>query len=288
MNLPDRFAVFESAELQTGVLQICNKEQLTYNFEDVWRIYPESQSRRLPTVVHGRLDEINHHPVFGRARVQVRHNYEVTAYYCVTPLVVRPVNLRDGSQVDEELPVVLMGNEYLYGHARPALTYTIEAVPFDRWRFTVYEYHMELLRRFNLPGEYEYRRQRVDLPRPDIEFHRGVRERRRRADTPPPLELDTLLQPPHPTRVAEEVSRPAERIALAIARDFQRQGELCPITQESLKMGEICVTGCFCVFQADALRTWARSKSTCPSCRKSLVYRSVTVEEEAPNVMIGH
>jgi hypothetical protein len=74
--------------------------------------------------------------------------------------------------------------------------------------------------------------------------------------------------------------RPSERIALAIARDFQRQGDFCPITQEALKRGEICVTGCLCVFQAEPLQEWARGNTSCPSCRKPLVYRTVTLDEE--------
>jgi hypothetical protein len=67
---------------------------------------------------------------------------------------------------------------------------------------------------------------------------------------------------------------PRERIAIAIARDFVRYGEKCPITQETLH-GTIAITECYCVFQADALERWANRSDTCPSCRKKLSYRTV-------------
>jgi hypothetical protein len=73
-------------------------------------------------------------------------------------------------------------------------------------------------------------------------------------------------------------TKPAERIALAIARDFVAHNEPCPITQERIHSGSIAVTGCYCVFQAESLATWASTHSTCPSCRTALSYRVVTVE----------
>jgi hypothetical protein len=89
---------------------------------------------------------------------------------------------------------------------------------------------------------------------------------------PASLTIPTAAQPP---LVAP--TKPAERIALAIARDFVAHNEPCPITQERIHDGSIAVTGCYCVFQAEALATWATTHSTCPSCRTALSYRVVTV-----------
>jgi hypothetical protein len=44
--------------------------------------------------------------------------------------------------------------------------------------------------------------------------------------------------------------------------------ETCPISMDFLQKGEIAVTSCFHIFQADALAEWCTKHSTCPVCKK--------------------
>jgi hypothetical protein len=274
--LPHRFAVWEADEFQTGVIQICNTQTLHYNYEQVFRIYPEEESRHRH-LLRGRLRHSGwDRQQFGRATVQLSHHQSNIIYFCLTPFTVNPFNLHTGGRVDENLPVVIIYGDYLYGSRSPYL-YSMELVDMHQWRHSIEDMYRELLNAFNLP----LMRHQPAVP----EIHRRSRERtHRRPRTPSPSQL---RQPSQREPSQASLERPSERIALAIARDFQRQGETCPITQEPLKAGDICVTGCLCVFQGDALQAWARGHSTCPSCRKQLIYRTVTVGSEE-NIMIGH
>lgn len=279
LALPRRFVVWEAEEFQTGVVQVCNTETLHYNFNEYFRIYPEAEpNRAYNRVIRGRLT--NHHwnngrPNYGRSRVQIRHDQTSPIFFVLTDFLVTPFNLHTGQQLDDELPLVLIFGEYLYGSHRPHNNYSFELSDAHRWRNIIEDMYIELLNAYNLPP----------MRHQPAVWEAPIRERRRRRPTPPPRQLEEILEerpPPPPT-----LSRPSERIALAIARDFQRQGETCPITQEPLKVGDICVTGCLCVFQGDALQAWARGHSSCPSCRKNLIYRTVTVGSEE-NIMIGN
>ena len=279
MNLPRRFAVWEVNEFHTGVVQVCSTETLQYNYDEVLRIYPEREVPRMYShIVRGRMriHQLNNgRPMYGRRRVQLAHTNTQLIHFVVTDSLVVPFNLHTGEQLDDELPLVLIFGEYLYGAGRPLHNYSFELIDTYRYRPMIEEIYSTFLDAFNLPP---MRHQPVlwedELPRLD---QHGVRHRRNRRH-----EFDEIpeLIPPTP-------EMPAERIALAIARDFQHQGEVCPITQEPLKAGQICVTGCLCVFQADALLGWARGHTSCPSCRKQLIYRTVTVGSEE-NIMTGH
>ena len=113
----------------------------------------------------------------------------------------------------------------------------------------------------------------------------GTPERRRRDLTPPPAPRPraVIVQPrsPNPViiREAAQPQVPAERLALAVARDYIAQGEMCPILQEPLRYGPVALTSCHHVFDGDSLTSWVVSgHSTCPECRTAMVYRVVTVE----------
>lgn len=45
--------------------------------------------------------------------------------------------------------------------------------------------------------------------------------------------------------------------------------ESCPITMEPIDSASICVSPCYHSFQAEAIRTWLSTNSTCPVCRES-------------------
>lgn len=293
MNLPPRFAVWEVDEFQTGVLQICNIQRLRYDDDDILRIYPEDEPRRVGynrPPIRGRLRDAhwyNRNGNFGHKRVQLYHSLTNIIYYCITNWTVIPVNLHTGHRIDEELPVVIIYGDYLYGQSRSPTNYTLPLTEIHRYREVVQHMYEELMSHFGFP----YLRHQPALWEDDLPRLDGMGHRRARQPTPPPRREPIIMQdddlPPQPA----PLQRPSERIALAIARDFQREGESCPITQEPLKLGEICVTGCLCVFQADALQGWARGHTSCPSCRKSLIYRTVTVGERpspSENIMIGY
>lgn len=83
--------------------------------------------------------------------------------------------------------------------------------------------------------------------------------------------------PPAPSAPPFELPLPVERVALALARDYVQQKEVCPITQEAIAPGEVAVTACHCVFQAPLLTQWSLAHTTCPACRTPLAFRIVTV-----------
>jgi hypothetical protein len=290
MTLPPRFVVWEAEEFQTGVVQVCNTQYLLYNHDDVLRIYPEEEPQRIYNrIIRGRVNSEWHprHEHTGRCRVQLSHHTIRPIYFIITDYLITPFNLHTGEQMDEQLPLVLIYGEYLYGTARPPNNYSFELMSdFMRVRYTIEDMYTHLLNTYNLPihnrppiwrqpAIWEEHRRRPLMRYPEIpeEFTQTI--------------LETSFHRRQSVTQHSSPVRPAERIALAIARDFQREGEVCPITQEPLKQGEISVTGCFCVFQGDALQRWATSHSTCPSCRKQLIYRTVTVGE-AENIMIGN
>lgn len=45
--------------------------------------------------------------------------------------------------------------------------------------------------------------------------------------------------------------------------------ETCPITMEPIDSASICVSPCYHCFEAEAIRTWLSTNSTCPVCRES-------------------
>lgn len=295
MNLPPRFAVWEADEFQTGVLQICNTQRLRYDDDDILRIYPEEEPRHIGrigydhTPIQARLRDANwynRHGIFGRKRIQLTHTRTNVIYYCITNWTVIPTHLHSGHYMDEELPVVLVYGDYLYGQARSPTNYTIPLTEAYRFREIAQHMYEELMNQFQLP----YLRHQPTLWEEDLPRLDPIGRRRARRPTLTRREEELPERPPLVYTAAPE--RPSERIALAIARDFQQQGESCPITQEPLKLGQISVTGCLCVFQSEALLGWARGHTSCPSCRKPLVYRTVTVGERvvvpSENIMIGN
>ena len=60
-----------------------------------------------------------------------------------------------------------------------------------------------------------------------------------------------------------------KRVAdIMIAHAIQSK-ETCPITMEPIDSASICVSPCYHCFQAEAIRTWLSTESTCPVCRES-------------------
>ena len=60
-----------------------------------------------------------------------------------------------------------------------------------------------------------------------------------------------------------------KRVAeIMIAHAIQTK-ETCPITMEPIDSASICVSPCYHCFQADAIRTWLSTNSTCPVCREA-------------------
>ena len=59
-----------------------------------------------------------------------------------------------------------------------------------------------------------------------------------------------------------------KRVAdIMIAHAIQTK-ETCPITMEPIDSASICVSPCYHSFQAEAIRTWLSTESTCPVCRE--------------------
>lgn len=60
-----------------------------------------------------------------------------------------------------------------------------------------------------------------------------------------------------------------KRVAdIMIAHAIQSK-ESCPITMEPIDSSSICVSPCYHCFQAEAIRTWLSTESTCPVCRET-------------------
>ena len=60
-----------------------------------------------------------------------------------------------------------------------------------------------------------------------------------------------------------------KRVAdIMIAHAIQTK-ETCPITMEPIDSASICVSPCYHCFQAEAIRTWLSTESTCPVCREN-------------------
>jgi len=59
-----------------------------------------------------------------------------------------------------------------------------------------------------------------------------------------------------------------KRVAdIMIAHAIQSK-EKCPITMEPIDSASACVSPCYHCFEADAIRTWLSTNSTCPVCRE--------------------
>ena len=60
-----------------------------------------------------------------------------------------------------------------------------------------------------------------------------------------------------------------KRVAdIMIAHAIQSK-ESCPITMERIDLSSACVSPCYHCFQAEAIRTWLSTNSTCPVCREA-------------------
>ncbi len=104
--------------------------------------------------------------------------------------------------------------------------------------------------------------------------------RRRPIEAPRP---SSRAAPPHDTQPRQAPQEPPERLALAMARDFISQREMCPILQEPLTHGDIAITSCFHVFDSASLTHWTLSQNThnCPQCRAHMTFRTVHIDAPA-------
>jgi SUMO ligase MMS21 Smc5/6 complex component len=68
---------------------------------------------------------------------------------------------------------------------------------------------------------------------------------------------------------AKEIPPLQKRVAdIMIAHAIQSK-ETCPITMEPIDSASACVSPCYHSFQAEAIRTWLSTNSTCPVCREA-------------------
>jgi len=68
---------------------------------------------------------------------------------------------------------------------------------------------------------------------------------------------------------AKEIPPLQKRVAdIMIAHAIQSK-ETCPITMEPIDSASACVSPCYHCFQAEAIRTWLSTNSTCPVCREA-------------------
>jgi hypothetical protein len=261
----------------------------------------------------GIIEEIhwNHNPQFCVLQVELdQHAPLKTVFACNTSLVVRvfPHENHWNNDLGDLIPIFILWAPPFTFHARPPEK-SIYIQNFARWEGPLTEMWHTMRRRFHLPEhpqaaiyelfedwnrERERRRDRNERRRQgrrernggryetdsEEEFRQpGASGRGAAGGSPVPVlippsveEVPVLIPPPAAPKPA-----PAERIALALARDFVASKEICPITQDPLVKGRIAVTACNCVFQAEGLETWASSHTTCPSCRTELAFRIVSI-----------
>ncbi len=273
----------------------------------------EPYGRPIRNMQEGIIEEIhwNHNPQFYALQVELDQYAPLkTVFACNTSLVVRafPHENHWNNDLGDPIPLFILWAPPFTFHARPPEK-SIYIQNFARWESPLTEMWHTMRHRFHLPEhpqaaiyelfedwtrERERRRERRERRRQgrrgrvgpryesdsEEEFHQPGAAGGGRVPVliPPPVEEVPVLIPPPAAPVAPQPKpAPAERIALALARDFVASKEVCPITQDPLKAGRIAVTACNCVFQAEGLETWASSHTTCPSCRTELSFRIVSV-----------
>jgi SUMO ligase MMS21 Smc5/6 complex component len=60
-----------------------------------------------------------------------------------------------------------------------------------------------------------------------------------------------------------------KRVADIIIAHAIQSKEKCPITMDPIDLASACVSPCYHCFQADAIRRWLSTESTCPVCREA-------------------
>lgn len=304
-HLPEVFAVWDPYQRGPRVDLYVQERYGHQHGHNAIRIHPLTQStepygRPIRPIHEGVIEELhwNHNPEFFVLQVELDQNAPLkTVFACSTSLLVRAYAERNdwNNGFAEPIPLLILWAPPFTFQCRPAEK-SIHIPEFYRWESPLTQMWNTMRRRFHLPEHpqaaiydmfEEWNRSR------DRRDRRDRRERRREryeidseeefqqpgaagggpAPTLIPPEPVPILIPPAPFAKPP----PAERIALALARDFVASKEVCPITQDPLVKGRIAVTTCNCVFQADGLETWAATHSSCPSCRTDLAFRVVTV-----------
>ena len=224
------------------------------------------------------------HPIFGREEIVQNGRPPLLVYFCITPLTYI-----DHSR-EFEIPVVMVyhttNHTWMTEHGG-MYSHVVELAP-SHMRQEIYHILGSLYEQLRRNAYEEYAPRRYD-PEWDLFDEMidhpttPVPRRSRRTRAPPPGGGEPASSASSAASAHPPLTPPAERIALALARDFVQQKETCAITQDTLQHGRIAVTGCLCVFQADALETYKahQQDATCPTCRSSLVFR--VVEVPTPN-----
>ena len=289
-RLPAAFASITTPELQ--MVRCVRKELLRHETRhDVSEIFPMFRN-------HETRGEIFFHrhqtPVFGVEEVINHSNHRILLHFCILPLTYQD------HERDVQLPVVMVmyeGGRGWMGDLGGAFSYVVEIAPRASQE--------TIFRRLGSVYDELRRNIHLDWPYPPSG---GGGERR----WPPGIRVDTHFDPefdafddifetprPRPRRQVQQRAavsppagepaggaaagarpivippRPSERVALALARDFIQEKEICPITQDTIQYGRVAVTGCLCVFQAEALE--AATGNSCPTCRAHLTFRVVEV-----------
>lgn len=291
-RLPASFASITTPELQT--VRCVRKELLRHETRyDVSEIYPMFRN-------HETRGEIFFHrhqtPVFGVEEVLNHSRHRILLHFCILPLTYQD------HERDFQLPVVMIMYEGGRGWTSDmggAYSFVVEIAP-RSLQETIYRLlgsvYDDLRRNIHLDTPFPYGERRWP---PGIRVETNFDPEYDTFDTmldgfdsPPPRQTRVRGQgqqqqqqqvvprggePSSTPPVARAIpSRPSERVALALARDFIQEKEICPITQDSIQYGRVAVTGCLCVFQAEALE--AAQTQSCPTCRTHLVYRVVDIQ----------
>ena len=59
-----------------------------------------------------------------------------------------------------------------------------------------------------------------------------------------------------------------QRIAILIAEDAVKRGEICPISLNPITIENSSVTSCFHLFEKESAKVWFHSHNTCPICKQ--------------------
>lgn len=299
VRLPASFASITTPELH--VVRCVRKELIRHqeNF-DVSEVYPLFLNRETRGEI---FFHRNQTPVFGVEEMMAHHRNYIMVHFCILPLTYQ-----DHTR-DIQLPVVMIAYEGGRGwmtELGALFSQVVEIAPhthlqtihemlggvYDHLRHRMHNHHhgggggggydydghrrwphgLRVDPHYNFDPNYDAFDEMLHAPPPPL----PVRPRRRREATatapaggePAPASTGAGSRSSVP-------SMPAERVALALARDYINEKEICPITQDSLQYGRVAVTGCLCVFQAEALE--GANASQCPMCRAHLVFRVVEV-----------
>jgi hypothetical protein len=271
LRLPHRFAlaVDPSIRFVYHIEKIVIENQ---EFRDVSKLYGEYPD-------DGEIRVEDTHPPLFSTEIIVCNGSQIEIEFCITPLLFLSDSRRP-------YPVVIIKNFHrIQRFLRTPPSNVTRIVP------QVHEWRVHDLLRFLFedmenrnPRDYDFNRRwpnglrnYPDQFNYDFNFRRLSRYTYTYDDeeeyTPEPTPRATPT--PRQEEPAPKPTLPAERVALALARDSIAQGEVCPITQDKLQATKIGVTGCLCVFQGEAIESY--KGTTCPSCRTPLTVRYVVL-----------